>query len=162
MLLVGFPDDNNSASFKCKQQITSQTGNQRTVDVEIIVPLKYLSNFWRPLEILINCEIILIFTWTAKRFIIANAIDSQVPTFAITDTKLYVPVVTLSTQDNVKLLDQLKSRFKRKIKWNKYPSKASIQEQNQYFHYLIDPIFQGVNRLYVLSYENNSHKTSCK
>ena len=74
-----------------------------------MVPLKYLINFWRTLEIpLINCEISLI-------YLVVN----QEPTFTITNTKLYVPVVTFSTQDNLKLLKQLESDFKRAINWNK-------------------------------------------
>ena len=81
-------------------------------------------------------------------------------TFAITDTKLYVSFVTLSTQKNVNLIDQLKSGFKRTIKWNKHQSKVSIQTQNQYLNYLIDPNFQGVNRLFVLSFVNNARWTS--
>ena len=82
-------------------------------------PLKYLSNFWRTLEMsLINCEIILILTWSKNCFLVAGTIANQEPTFTITDTKLYVPVVTLSTQNNVKLLKQLDSDFKRTINWN--------------------------------------------
>ena len=74
-------------------------------NVKIIVPLKYLSNFWRTLEMpLINCEINLILTWFANSFIIDAQVNNQVLAFAITDTRLYVPVVTLSTQDNAKLL----------------------------------------------------------
>ena len=77
------------------------------------MPLKYLSDFWRTLEMpLINCEINLLLTWSAKCFIMAGAIDSQLPTFTITDTKLYIPVITLSIQDNAKLLQQLKSSLK--------------------------------------------------
>ena len=87
---------------------------------------------------------------------------SKVQTFEITDTKLYVPVVTLSTQDNVKLLDQLKSDFKRTINWNKYQSKAAIQARNQYLDYLIGSSFQEVNRLFVLSFENYGHRTGYK
>ena len=80
------------------------------------MPLKYLNNFWRTLEIpLINCEIDLILIWSEDCILISGNIDDQVPKFAITDTKLNVPVVTLSTQENVKLLDQLKSDFKRTI-----------------------------------------------
>ena len=71
-------------------------------------------------------------------------------TFAITDTKCYILVVTLSTQDNTKLLQQLKSRLKRSINWNNYQSKVSIGAQNQYLYYLIDASFQVVNRLFVL------------
>ena len=89
-------------------------------NVEIMVPLKYLSNFWRTLEIqLINCEICLILTWSKSRFLIAGTTD-QGPTFTITDTKLYVPAIILSTQDNVKLLKQLESGFTRTFNWNKY------------------------------------------
>ena len=83
----------------------------------------------------------------------------QVPIFAITGTKLYVPIVILSTKDNVKLLEQLKSRFKRTINWNKYQSKLSIEKQHQYLYFLIDPSFQGVTRLLVLSFEDNAHST---
>ena len=82
-----------------------------------MVPLKYLSNFCRTLQIpLINCEINLILTWSANCVIVSIAVANQGATFAMTDTKLYVPVLALSTQDNVKLLDQLKLGFKRKIK----------------------------------------------
>ena len=86
-----------------------------------MVPLKYLRNFWRTLEIpLVNCEINLILTCSANSFIISNPINNQVPKFTITDTKLYVPVVALSTQDNVKLLQQLNSGFQRTINCNKH------------------------------------------
>ena len=67
--------------------------------------------------------------------------------FQITDTKLYVPVVTLSKENDIKLLEQLKSGFKRTIKWNKYRSQMTIQLQNNNLNYLIDPIFTNVNRL---------------
>ena len=80
--------------------------------------------------------------------------------FAITETKLYVPVVTLSTQDNAKLLQQLKSGFKRTINWNKYESKIKTFAQNRYLNYLVNPSFQRVNRLFVLSFENKNHRTS--
>ena len=63
------------------------------------------------------------------------------PKFLITDTKLYVPVITLSTQDNAKLLKKLKSSFKRTINWNKYQSKMSTERQNNYLDYSIDPSF---------------------
>ena len=79
---------------------------------------------------LINCEINLILTCFANCFTIDAPISNQVPTFTITDTKLYVPVVTLSTQDNEKLLQQLKSDFRRTIKWNKYQSEVAGQGRN--------------------------------
>ena len=113
----GLNDNIQSESFKSKIKITGETlaaGN--TKDVEIIVPLKYLSNFWRTLEMpLINCEVNLILTWS-KDCVITNSEGEG--KFKITETTLYVPVVTLSTQDNAKLLQQLKSGFKRKINWN--------------------------------------------
>ena len=73
-------------------------------------------------------------------------------TFEITDTKLYVPVVTLSKENDTKLLEQLKSGFKRTIKWNKYRSQMTDQNTNNNLNYLIDPTFTNVNRLFVLSF----------
>ena len=103
--IIDVRDDPDSASFKYKQKITGETGNDGIKDVQIMVPLKYLSNFWRTLEMpLINCETNLILTWFANSFIIDAQVNNQVLAFAITDTRLYVPVVTLSTQDNAKLL----------------------------------------------------------
>ena len=96
-----------------------------------MVPLKYLGNFWRTLGIpLINCDINLILTRSTNYFVKGAPVDNQVPTFTITDTTLYVPVVTLSTQNNAKLLRQLNSGFKRTINWNKYQSKVTVQERN--------------------------------
>ena len=79
---------------------------------------------------LINGEINLILTWCTICFIVTKTANNQVPTFAITDTKLYLPILTLSTQDNVKLLHQLKSGFERTINWKKYQLKVSIETQN--------------------------------
>ena len=102
----------DSCNFKVK--FTGQTRNDGTKDVELMVPLKYLSNFWRTLEMpLINCELNLILTWSSTCVLISTNIQNQNATFAVTDTKLYVPVVTLSTQENTKFLQQLKSGFKR-------------------------------------------------
>ena len=70
----------------------------------------------------------------------------------ITDTKLYVPAVSLSTQDDTKLLQQLKSGVKRTINWNKYQSDPKTYVQNRYLNHLADPSFQGINRLFVLSF----------
>ena len=114
-----------------------------------MVPLKYLSNFWKTLEMpLINCEINLILTWSEKCVIASNTAANQATTFPIADTKFYVSVVTLSTQDNAKILQQLTSGFKRTINWNKYQSKVTIQAPKPYLDYIIDPSFQGVNRLF--------------
>ena len=121
------PNDNlaDFKSFKSKIKITGKTpNNNNEKDVEIMVSLKYLSNFWRTLEMpLINCEVNLILTWSST-CVITNSTGAG--TFAITDTKLYVPVITLSTQDNSKLPQQLKSGFKRVINWNKYLSQSRV------------------------------------
>ena len=102
-----------------------------------MVPLKYLSNFWRALEMpLINCEVNFILTWSSSSVLIATGIQNQNATFAVTDTKLYVPVVTLSTQENTKFLQQLKSGFKRVINWNKYLSKPELLAQNPNLNHL--------------------------
>ena len=151
------PYDNNiedSESFKSKIKITGKTPNNNNVkDVEIIVPLKYLSNFWRTLEMpLINYEVNLILKWSSTCGI---TYSNGAGVFAITDTKLYVPVVTLLTQEDTKL----KSGFKRAINWNKYLSKPELLAQNPNLNHLIEPSFQGVHRLFVLAFENDNHKT---
>ena len=152
------PNDNiaDSESFKFKAKITGKTLNDGNAkDVEIIVPLKCLSNFWRTLEMpLINCEVNLILTWSKVN-------DSRCAgKFEITETKLYVLVVTLLTQDNAKFLRQLKSGFKRAINWNKYQASLKTYVQNRYLNHLVGPSFQGVNRLFVLSFENEDDTTS--
>ena len=90
---------------------------------------------------LINCEIILMLTWSKNGFLMAGTEKNQNPRFTITNTKLYVPVVTLPTQDNVKLLKQLESGFKRTINWHKYQSKVTEQTLNINLDFLIDPSF---------------------
>ena len=135
-----------------------------TEKVEIVVPLKYLSNFWRTLDMrLINCETELVLTWfkncvitRMEKRVITNTRRDNSPTsatFQITDTKLYVPVVTLLTENDKKLLEQLKSGFKRTIKLNKNRSQITVQNNNNNLNYLIDPTFTKVNRLFVLSFE---------
>ena len=155
------PNDNlaNSESFKSKIKITGKTSNNdNEKDVEMMVPLKYLSNFWRTLEMpLINCEVNLILTWSST-CVITNSTGAG--TFAITDTKLYVLVVTLSPQENTKLLLQLKSGFKRVINWNKYLSKPESFRRNANFNYLVEPSFQGINRLFILAFEGDTERTS--
>ena len=110
----------------------------------------------------INCEVNLILTWS-KDFVITNSEGEG--KYGITETKLYVPVVTLSTQDNPKVLQQLESGFKRKINCNKYESSVKTFAKNRYLNYLINPSFQRVNRVFVLSFENEdqrkSHSTYC-
>ena len=85
--------------------MAGQTEDDGTKNVEIMDPLKYLSNFWRTVEMpLINCEINLVLTWSENCVIVSTDVANQNVTFAVSDTNLYVPVVTLSTQDNSKLL----------------------------------------------------------
>ena len=142
-------DIEDSKSFKSKVKITGKTPNDdNEKDVEIMVPLKYLSNFWRTLEMpLINCEVNLILTWSSTCVITKS---NGAGTFAITDTKLYVPVVTLSTEENTKFLQQLKSGFK----------KPELLAKNPNLNHLIEPRFQGVNRLFVLAFQNDDNRTT--
>ena len=104
---------------------------------------------------LINCEIILDLTWS-KKCIISSAVRKT--KFAITNTKLYVPVVTLSTEDNVKLFKQLESGFKITIDWNKYQPELKTLPQTRCLNYLIDPSLQGVNKLFVLPFKNETDR----
>ena len=115
--IVKFNEANATDLFNFKTKITAQANDDGEINgVKIMVPLKYLRNFWRTLEMpLINCEIELILDWSANCVITSANNANQVPTFTITETNLYVPVVTLSTQDNSKLLPQLKNSFKRTI-----------------------------------------------
>ena len=134
----------NSKSFDYKSSITGKlAGVNRAKDVKIVVPLKYLRNFCGTLDMpLINCEVSLTLTWSRNCVITSRAYrlgipDADPPTaevdnpanskFRIKDTKLYVPVVTLSDENDNKLLEQLKAGFKRIIKWNKYRSEIPNQ-----------------------------------
>ena len=143
--------------------MTGQTGNNGTKNVEIMVPLKYLSNFWRTLEMpLINCEINLILTRSTNCVVVSTNVANQNATFEITNIKLYAPVAILSTQDNSKPLQQLIGGFKRVISWNKYLSKPGLLAQNPNLNHLVEPSFQGVNRLFVVAFENYTQRTSAK
>ena len=160
---VDFTDNNRTDSFNFKVKMTGQTGDNGTKNVKIKVPLKYLSNVWRTLEMpLINCEVNLILTWSRNFVFVSSNEANQNATFAITDTKLYVPVVTLSTQDNAKLLQQLTSGFKRVFNWNRYLSKPELLAQNPNLNHLVEPSFQGVNILFVLAYKNYTQRTTAK
>ena len=103
-----------------------------------------------------------ILTWFANYFLVAAATANQVPTFTITNTKVCGHVVTLSTQDNEKLFEQLKSGFKSTVNWNKNQSIVPAQVWSQYLDYLIDPSFQRANNLFVLTNENIGQQTSFK
>ena len=151
----------NSESSKSKLKITGKTpANGNIKNVEIAVPLKYQRNFCRTLEMpLIKCEVNLILTWSAYCVISSGTGSTK---FDTTDTKLYVPLVTSSTEDNAKLLQQLKSLLKRTSNWNKYQSKVSVETSNQYLDCLIDPSFQGANRLFILPFENSTDRAASK
>ena len=135
-------DDNDDRLFK---------------NAKIVVPLKYLSNFLRPLEMpLINCKIHVELNWNNNCVMYgadANAGgDDRETTFKITSTKLYVPIVTLSNKDNANLTKQLNEGFKRSVYWNEYKSKVETKTADKKIltRFPLDASFQGVNRLFVL------------
>ena len=131
---------NNTDSLNFKSKILGTTNDDGDIEnVEIMVPLKYLINFWRTLEMpLINYEVELILTWSDNCVIISTNVANQNPTFTIIETTLHVPVVTLSAQDNAKLLPQLKSGFKRTISRNKFLAKPELLAQNSNLNHLIE------------------------
>ena len=134
---------NNSSSFKYK---ISLLGDRN------VVPLKYLSNFFRSLEMpLNNCRIKLNLTWKKECILSTDAGDAV---FIINDTKMYVPVVTLSKEDNKDFIEQQNKGFQRSIDWNEYKTKGQNKDANaNEFKYInLDPSFQGVNRLFVMAY----------
>ena len=125
------------------------------MEYQKIANLKILKSFLRTLEMpLNNCEVNLILTWSTKYVVVSTNVANQNAPSEITDTKLYIPVVTLSTQDNYKLLQQLKSGFKRVINWNNYLSKSELLRRNPNLNHLVELSFHGVNRLFVLAFEN--------
>ena len=141
-------------------------------EMELAILLKYLGNFWRALNIpLISCEVSLKLKWD-KNCVITSLEERQVDagppvvrdnfpigaTLAINDCKLYIPVVTLSKDDEIKLLTNLKSGFKREMIWNKYRSQMTTEAINNNLNILIDPTF--TNRLFVLAYQNVDDRQS--
>ena len=162
--IVDFSGANVTDSFNFKTKKKGKTDNNGRIDnIEVMVPLKYLSNFWRTLEMpLINCEVNIILTWSANCVIIYTNVENQIPTFTITETHLYVLVVNLPPQDNAKLLTQLKPGFKRAISWNKYLSKPDLLAQNPNLNHLVEPSFQGVSILFVLAFKNDAQRISNK
>ena len=141
-------NDDNAPSFKYKASIIGNTEDDgRKNGVQIAIPLKYFTNFWRSLEMpLINCKMELSLKW----YEICLLAVANTASFKITCAKLYVPIVTLSSEDNVKLSKLLREGFKRAVYWNKYkviPNKiveitASIEEK--YIGELLDSSWQGV------------------
>ena len=174
-----FPNTNvvSSNTFKYKNKITGNTYNVAESaaghnanrvgkqQVELVIPLKYLDNFWRALNIpLISCEVFLELKWN-KNCVITSLEQRQVDagppvvngtttgaTLDINDCKLYVPVVTLSKDDEIKLLADLKSGFTREVIGNKCRSQMTTEAINNNLNILIDPTFTNVNRLFNLAY----------
>ena len=145
--------------------------NSGKKSIELAIPLKYLGNFWRALNIpLISCEVYLELKWnkncvitSIQREINLDGGNTEALTgasFAIGDCKLYVPVVTLSKDDEIKLLTNLKSGFKREIKWNKYRSQMITEAINNNLNILVDPTLTNVNRLLVLAYQTADDRQS--
>ena len=145
--------------------------NSGKKNVELVIPLKYLSNFWRALNMpLISCEVSLELKWDKNCIITSQQIGINLDggntaaltgaTLAINDCKLYIPVVTLSKDDEIKLLTSLKSGFTREIEWNKYRSQVSTEAINNKLNILIYPTFTNVNRLLVLAYQTADDRQS--
>ena len=145
--------------------------NSGKKNVELAIPLKYLGNFWRALNIpLISCEVSLELKWNKTCVITSQQIgvnlhgaNTAAPTnstLAINDCKLYITVVTLSKDDEIKLLTNLKSGFTREIIWNKYRSQMTTEAVNNNLNILVDPTFTNVNRLFVLAYQNADDRQS--
>ena len=173
----------NSNTFKYKNKIIGNTYNVNagaqgydvnkngTQEVELAIPLKYLGNFWRALNIpLISCEVFSELKWD-KNCIITSLEQRDIgggnrdnaptgATLATNDCKLYVPAVTLFKDDEIKLLTNLKSGFKREIIWNKYRSQMTTEAVNNNLNILIDPTFTNVIRLFVLAYQNADDRES--
>ena len=144
-----------SSSFKYKSNLLGNEVN----NVKIVVPLKYLSNFFRSLEMpLINCKIHLELNWSENCVLSSNNCDGGNVSFKITEAKLFVPIVTLSTKDNANLTKQLNEGFKRSVYWNEHASKIETKELNNdnVTRFPLDASFQGVNRLFVLDFNNTT------
>ena len=148
----------NSQSFKYKAALLRKTANavnntnSSVKDAKIVVPLKYLSNFWRSLEMpLINCKVYLELNWI-EDYILSSAGNSA--KFTIADAKLHVPIVTFSTKDSANLTKQLNEGFKRSVYWNSYETKpATVIEKGKNIYELLNASFHGVKRLkFVLAF----------
>ena len=150
-------DNSDSLKYKIKLlgNVTEVAGNDagvRRLNVKVVVPLKYLSNFFRSLQMpLINCKIKLNLTW--KKDCVLSTGDGEA-VFIINDTKLYVPVVTLSKEDNKDFIEQQNKGFQRSVYWNEYKTKEINEDADaNVFKYVnLDLSSQGVNRLFVMAY----------
>ena len=153
-----------SKLFKYKAVLVGKTANHNdgknfVKEAKIVVPLKYLSNFWRLLEMpLVNCKVYLELNWI-EDCILSSAGHSA--KFEITDAKLHVPIVTLSTKNSANLTKQLSEGLRRSVYWSSYEKRpAKVIEQGENLYELLNASLQGVRRLFVLAYaiaagENN-------
>ena len=149
--------NDNSSSFNYKASIIGNTvahgANSKKDNVKIAVPLKYLSNFWRSLEMpLINCKVELTLNWYTNCVTITG--NGTAATFTITDKNLYVPVLTLKTEENAKLSKLLNEGFKRSVYWNHYKIFLKDYAANENIRERLDASFQEVSKLFVLAYEH--------
>ena len=144
--------DDNSSSLSYKISLLDNpvvANNIARINVKVVVPLKYLSNFFRSLEMpLINCKIKLSLTWKKECVLSSDAV------FINNDTKMYVPVVTLSKEDNKDFIEQQNKIFHRSIYWNEYKTKEINEnaDDNVFKYINLDLSFQVVNRLFVMAY----------
>ena len=153
----------NSSSFKYKINLLDNpvvANNVAKRSVKVVVPLKYLSNFFRSLQMpLINCKIKLNLTWKKECVLSTDASDAA---FIINDTKMYVPVVTLSKEDNKGFIEQQNKGFQRSIYWNEYKTKEKNETVNDdnpaniVRDITLDPSFQGVKRLFAMAYNSEN------
>ena len=156
---------NTSSSFKYKVKLLGNLvldGATAKLSVKVAVPLKYLSNFFKSLEMpLINCKIKLNLTWKKKCVLSADAGDAV---FIINDTTMYVPVVTLSKEDNKDFNEQQNKGFQRSIYWNEYKTKEQDEnaDANNHKYINLDPSFQGVNRVFVMAYRRADNNQPTK
>ena len=143
---------NNTTRLVYKSKLIKGTDDNNVNNVKLVVPLKYVSNFFRSLQI--DLEL----TWHKDCMISsANAAAGQVVSFMITNTKLYVPVVTFYTKGNTNLTKQLNEGFKKTIYWDQYVSKPfpeTPHKKTGITRFALDAAFQAVNRLFVLAFED--------
>ena len=159
-------------SFEYKTKLVIGKPNKNISDAEVLAPLKYLSNFWRSLDLpLINCEVEIDLSWSKKciksEILVTPAIagnpnvrppfqarearQTTGATFQLNNLKLCVSFIILSINGDIKFLENVKQGFKRTLSWSKYRSEITTQPKNKNLDYLIDPTFRNVNRLFVLS-----------
>ena len=149
----------NSSSLKYKISLLGNSvvaNNIAIINVKVVVPLKYISNFFRSLEMpLINYKIKLNLTWKKECVLSTDEGNAE---FIVNNTKMYVPVVTLSKEINKDFIEQQNKGFQRSVYWNEYKTKELNEDADaNVFKYInLDPSFQGVNRLFDMAYNREN------